>query len=85
MKKTVIICSVILILFSVLTLAQTQTPSPAGAELYFIAPNDGDTVSSPVTVRFGLKNMGIAPAGVIFENTGHHHLLIDTQIPSLGR
>lgn len=59
-----------------------ETPAPAGAEVYFIAPQDGATVSSPVTVRFGLKGMGVAPAGVEKEHTGHHHLLIDTEAPS---
>ncbi len=54
-----------------------ETPSPEGASLYFIAPVDGETVSSPVTVLFGLAGMGVAPAGVEQENTGHHHLLID--------
>ena len=38
---------------------------------------DGATVKSPVTVRFGLKGMGVAPAGIDKPNTGHHHLLID--------
>ena len=32
-----------------------ETPAPAGAEVYFIAPQDGATVASPVTVKFGLK------------------------------
>jgi hypothetical protein len=60
-----------------------ETPAPAGAELYFISPQDGATVTSPVTVRFGLKGMGVAPAGVEDkENTGHHHLLIDAPAPS---
>ena len=62
--------------------AQERTPSPAGAEVYIISPKDGATVKSPVTVVFGLKGMGIAPAGVKFENSGHHHLLIDTAVPS---
>ena len=62
--------------------AQERTPSPAGAEVYIISPKDGATVKSPVTVQFGLKGMGIAPAGVKFENTGHHHLLIDTDVPA---
>jgi hypothetical protein len=62
--------------------AQEKTPSPAGAEAYIVSPKDGATVKSPVTVVFGLKGMGIAPAGVKFENTGHHHLLIDTAVPS---
>jgi len=52
-------------------------PSPAGAKVYFIGIKDGDTVSSPVKVAFGLSAMGIAPAGTQFENTGHHHMLID--------
>ena len=45
-------------------LAQERTPSAKGAEAYIISPKDGATVSSPVTVRFGLKGMGVAPAGI---------------------
>lgn len=59
-----------------------ETPAPAGAGVYFVAPQDGATVSSPATVRFGLKGMGVAPAGVEKEKTGHHHLLIDADTPS---
>jgi len=59
-----------------LALAQ-QTPAPDGAEVYFIAPADGTTVSSPVNIRFGLRGMGIAPAGAEWDKTGHHHLLIN--------
>jgi Domain of unknown function (DUF4399) len=62
-----------------------RTPSPPGVELYFISPQDGATLTSPVTVRFGLKGMGIAPAGIAMENTGHHHLLIDTALPPLDQ
>ena len=54
-----------------------RKPAPDGAEAYFQAPADGATVTSPVTVRFGLRGMGVAPAGVDLPNTGHHHLLID--------
>ncbi len=60
-----------------------RTPSPQGAEVYFIAPSDGATVRSPVTVKFGLKGMGVAPAGIAFEGTGHHHLIIDAELPPL--
>jgi hypothetical protein len=62
--------------------ALPRTASPAGAEAYIISPKDGATVKSPVLVQFGLKGMGVAPAGVKFENTGHHHLLIDTDAPA---
>src|SRR5688572_25165760 len=61
--------------------AQERTPSPQGAEVDIVSPTDGATVTSPVRVRFGLKGMGIAPAGIAFENSGHHHLLIDTEVP----
>src|SRR5215831_6777105 len=62
--------------------AQERTPSPAGAEVYIISPKNGATVHSPVLVQFGLKGMGVAPAGVKYDNTGHHHLLIDTDPPA---
>ena len=62
--------------------AQQSMPSPAGAEVYVIAPADGAKVSSPVVVRFGLKGMGIAPAGTQMDNTGHHHLFVDTDLPA---
>lgn len=58
-----------------------RSTAPADARVYFISPLDGDTVTSPVTIRFGLQGMGIAPAGVAMENTGHHHLLIDAGLP----
>lgn len=64
-------------------LAQDRTPAPDGAEAYFVSPVSGDTVTSPITVVFGLKGMGVAPAGTEKENTGHHHLLIDTDMPPL--
>ena len=63
--------------------AQDRQPAPAGAEVYFIAPSDGATVHSPVTVKFGLKGMGVAPAGTKFDNTGHHHLLVDTDLSEI--
>ena len=49
----------------------------SGTSLYFINVKNGDTVSSPLNVQFGLKGMGVAPAGVEKAGTGHHHLLVD--------
>jgi hypothetical protein len=60
-----------------------RTPAPKEAEVYIISPADGDTVTSPVTIRFGLKGMGVAPAGINKPNTGHHHLIIDAGPPAL--
>jgi hypothetical protein len=73
------VCSSV-VLFATAALAQTQTPSPPGAAVYFINLKDGDTVTSPFKVQFGLTGMGIAPVGVQNERTGHHHLVIDTKL-----
>ena len=53
-----------------LALAQERTPSPPGAEAYIISPKDGATVHNPILVQFGLKGMGVAPAGIKYDNTG---------------
>jgi hypothetical protein len=79
-----IVIGIFAVALTAVAVAQVKrTPSPAGAEVYIISPADGATVKSPVTVKFGLKGMGIAPAGVAVDNTGHHHLLIDTDVPAL--
>jgi len=67
-------------LIATVALGQDRSPPAPGAEVYIIAPRAGARIHGPVTVRFGLKGMGIAPAGVKFDNTGHHHLLIDTDL-----
>ena len=65
--------------------ALKSQPSPKDAKVYIVSPEDGAVVTSPVTVVFGLKGMGIAPAGVDRPNTGHHHLLINApEIPPAG-
>ena len=58
--------------------ALAQTPAPADAELYIITPRDGQRLRGPVTVRFGLKNMGVTRAGDRTANMGHHHLLLNS-------
>jgi hypothetical protein len=79
------------LLISVATIASAQdgalprSASPAGANVYIISPADGEIVSAPFTVKFGLQGMGVAPAGVQAMNTGHHHMLIDvTTAPPAG-
>jgi hypothetical protein len=62
-----------------------RSSSPKGAEVYLIAPADGATVTSPVTVKFGLKGMGVAPAGIAFDGAGHHHLIVDAELPPLDK
>lgn len=63
-----------------------RAAAPENAEVYFVTPKDGASVTSPVTVRFGLRGMGVAPAGVAVPQTGHHHLLIDVEeLPPLDQ
>jgi hypothetical protein len=64
--------------------AQPRASAPAGAKVYFIAPKNGATVQNPVVVKFGLKGMTIAPAGTQTANSGHHHLLVDTDLSDLN-
>jgi hypothetical protein len=66
--------------------ALPTTKAPAGAEVYIISPKDGATVGQEVTVSFGLKGMGVAPAGVKKDGTGHHHVLVDvSELPVAGQ
>lgn len=63
-----------------------RSPAPEDAAAYIIAPADGEVVTSPVKVVFGLTGMGVAPAGVDKAHTGHHHLLIDLdKLPSMNK
>jgi hypothetical protein len=60
-------------------------PSAANAKVYFASPTDGAYVSRKLTIRFGLVNMGVAPAGIEKANTGHHHLMVDAPLPPLDQ
>lgn len=61
--------------------ALTRKPAPPGAMAYIIEPADGAQVTNPMRVVFGLKGIGVAPAGIDRDDAGHHHLLIDTGLP----
>ena len=64
--------------------AGQRTPAPQDAYVYIGWPNEGQTLSAGrIKIWFGARNIGVAPAGVTFANTGHHHLLINVPIPPL--
>ena len=84
MKRT--LAFLCLAVIAVITLAICPTPAWAneyssksleGAKVYLISPQNGETVPSTFTVKFGLSGMGVAPAGIDKNGTGHHHLLVD--------
>lgn len=60
-----------------------RTKAPANAYVYIGWPNNGETVPSRFKVWFGLRNFGVAPAGVKKDNTGHHHLIVDADLPPM--
>jgi len=87
MRRSVPILSALAaLLVTSIALAQLpRTPAPAGAQVYFISPKDGEEIAGPITVRMGLKGMCVAPAGVEMKDTGHHHLLINVvTLPPMG-
>lgn len=61
-----------------------RTPSPVGAQVFFITPASGDIVASPVELEFGLSGMEVAPSGDDRPNSGHHHIIVDSELPLLG-
>ena len=75
-----------LLAFAVPARAQTGGPtsSPPGAAVYFIGLKDGDSIPPKSTIHFGLRGMGVAPAGSDRANSGHHHLIIDAPTPPLN-
>jgi hypothetical protein len=75
----------LIFLFSISVNALEITPGSSSAYVYFITPLDGESVSDNVTVRFGLENFGVAPAGIQINQTGHHHLIIDADLPPLDQ
>tara|TARA_R110001592_G_scaffold324870_3_gene604669 strand:+ start:76898 stop:77326 length:429 start_codon:yes stop_codon:yes gene_type:complete len=87
MKKMTLILAlgIFLLPFKVFS-GEIISESPSNAQVYFIQPSNGQTVSENVKVVFGLNNMGVAPAGIEKKHTGHHHLLIDTKdLPDLTK
>lgn len=75
----------LIFLFSISVNALEITPGSSSASVYFITPLDGESFSDNVTVRFGLENFGVAPAGIQINQTGHHHLIIDADLPPLDQ
>ena len=91
--KTLIALSMSLFFAAFANAQMPQQSAPENAQLYFMSPAHGEIVTSPVRVKFGLQNMGIAPATAFqdpatltqWPNTGHHHIVIDAPLPPLDQ
>jgi hypothetical protein len=80
-RMLVIMVSAAMVAALAVVYAQMDRPAPPdGVAVYLISPHPGEVIEGPVVVRFGLRGMGVAPAGVDHPNTGHHHLLINTPL-----
>lgn len=82
------VTSILILLVATPILAQNgqsgeRSTAPKDASVYFIEPRNGQTVGPHVRVVFGARNIGVAPAGTTFANTGHHHLVVDGPLPPL--
>ena len=86
MKIFVKISLLALACFSAFAMAADPVKESAKPEvkLYIVSPQNGATVPQNLTVVFGLSGMGVAPAGVDKPHTGHHHLIIDGELPVAG-
>lgn len=79
--------AIALALLSGVAFSEPLASAPANHHLYIGWPQDGAVLPAgrPIRVWLGLRNMGVAPKGVNFPNTGHHHILIDTDLPPLDQ
>ncbi len=82
--KLVFLAAYFICLTPMIVHADDAMESNVGASVYIISPMDGATVTSPVTILFGLNGMGVAPAGTEKAGTGHHHLIVDAPLPPLN-
>lgn len=82
MNKYFIVATMLAALIPGLAIAG-DSPAPDNARVYFLWPKNGTTIKGgKFWARFGLQNMGVAPAGVVKSGTGHHHLIINADLPS---
>lgn len=84
--RKIVLALVLTAMSSVLQLAHAQgTSAPKDAHVYFIWPSEGTVIhGGKFWVRMGLRGMGVAPKGVDLPNVGHHHLVIDSELPAAG-
>jgi len=63
--------------------AMPRSTAPADARVFFVTPSDGDVVTNPVVVEFGIEGMSVVPAGQEQADSGHHHVIVDAELPPM--
>lgn len=80
------VSAAVLVIVSIASAYAERTPSAKDAEVYIIWPYDGAVISGgKFWLRMGLANMGVTPKGINLPNAGHHHVLIDTELPAMDQ
>lgn len=74
----------VLIFFFVVYMSSTiqsygETYSDKNERLFFITPSNGEEVTSPITIKFGIVGMEVVAAGINKPMSGHHHLLVNVK------
>ena len=86
MQHLMSVALVALALFTLYPAHAERTPAPANAAVYIVWPANGTVIDGGrFWLRMGLRNMGVAPKGVKMANIGHHHVLIDTELPAMDQ
>ncbi len=79
-KSTKIISLIILLIFSINLLAHEESSK----RVVILQPKNGENVNQTFEVYFGIEGMTLASAGTYEPATGHHHLIIDADLPNLS-
>ena len=86
MRYPLTVALLALALFTLLPAHAQRTPAPANAAVYIVWPPNGAVIDGGrLWLRMGLRNMGVAPKGVKMANVGHHHVLVDTELPAMDQ
>ncbi len=56
-------------------------PPQLAKEAYFSNVADGASIETPFVLKFGLTGMGLATINGVAAGTGHHHLLVNRELP----
>ena len=79
-KSTKIISLIILLILSINLLAHEESSK----RVVILQPKNEEKVDQTFEVYFGIEGMTLASAGTYEPATGHHHLIIDADLPDLS-
>lgn len=83
MNKIIVLLMMVCV-FAINTAHAERTPAPKDAQVYIVWPADGAVIhGGKLWVRMGLRGAGVAPKGADKPHVGHHHLIVDAELPPM--